>query len=285
MSSLRLTWKLALLPFRRSRVLLGLMVISLAQLMLGLWFCGSLSGEMAQTRLYASRAKMVTVQFKDDSADLEKVKEELSGQEATVEEWKTEDVLSKMEQDEPEFVQIVRSVGAEGLQLMPKVAVIRGLVSDETLEKIKMMAGVARVDESPIHHSRLVGFYQHLNMEIWIAVAVILLLIFVQMVAFQRIQGRDASEVISNLMAWGVSASQARIPAFLTMISLSVLAAALSVGEWLIFRKWVWKNNALLGELSMDHSLAFPLVWVVASFVAVMVLSGVLVFSGRTAEE
>jgi hypothetical protein len=122
-------------------------------------------------------------------------------------------------------------------------------------------------------------------MEIWIAVAVILLLIFVQMVAFQRIQGRDASEVISNLMAWGVSASQARIPAFLTMISLSVLAAALSVGEWLIFRKWVWKNNALLGELSMDHSLAFPLVWVVASFVAVMVLSGVLVFSGRTAEE
>lgn len=285
MSSLRLTLKLAILPFRRSRVLLGLMVISLAQLMLGLWFCGSLSGEMAQTRLYASRAKMVTVQFKDESTDLDKVKEEIAGQEATLEEWKTEDVLTKMEQDEPEFVQIVRSVGAEGLQLMPKVAVIRGLIADESIEKIKLMTGVARVDESPVHHSRLLGFYQHLGMEISIAVAVILLLIFVQLVAFQRVQGRDASEVISNLMAWGVSGSRARIPAFLTMLSLSVFAAAISVGEWLVFRKWVWKDNALLGELSMDHSLAFPVLWVAGSFAAVIVLSVILVFSGRTAEE
>lgn len=285
MSSLRLTLKLALLPFRRSRILLGLMVVSLAQLMLGLWFCGSLSSEMARTRAYASRAKLLTVQFKDESPDFEKVKEELSGQGATIEEWKTEDVLSKMEKDEPEFVQIVRSVGAEGLQLLPRVAVVRGLVADETIEKIKTMTGVARVDESPVHHSRLLGFYQHLGMEIRIAVAVILLLIFVQMIAFQRIQGRDASEVIANLMAWGISASRARIPAFLTMLSLSVFAAALSVGEWWIFRKWVWKDNALLGELSMDHSLAFPVVWVAGSFAAVILLSATLVFSGRAAEE
>ncbi|NDG83507.1 MAG: hypothetical protein EBX52_00530 [Proteobacteria bacterium] len=289
MSSAGLMMKLSLLPFRRSWVVIGLMVISLAQLMLGLWFCGSLQEEIRQTRSYADRAKMVTIQMKDGDVTIDPIRQLLGSGESSsnvsLEEWKTDDVLAKMEQEEPELVQTVRSIGKEGLQLVPRLLVARGLIGDEAVEKIRLMTEVARVDASPVHHARLLGFYGHLGIEIRIAVTLLLILIFVQFVVFERIQSRDAREVTSNLLAWGVPLWKARFPAFLSMITLSLFAATVSVVEWLFFQKWIWRNNSFLGELSIDHSLAFPWVTVGLTFAAVFVLGSVLVFSGRSVEE
>jgi hypothetical protein len=277
--------RLSLLPFRRSWVVIGLMVISLAQLMLGLWFCGSLQEEIRQTRAYADRAKLVTIQMKEGEGSSDPIRQTLGDGEVSFEEWKTEDVLTKMEQEEPELVQTVRSMGKDGLQLVPRLLVARGLISEEAIEKIKLMTEVARVDASPVHHSRLLGFYGHLGVEIRIAVSLLLILIFVQFVVFERIQGRDAREVTSNLLAWGVPVWKARFPAFLSMVTLSLLAAMISVAEWLFFRTWIWKNNSFLGELSIDHALAFPWFMIAMTFAGVFALSFVLVFSGRTVEE
>jgi hypothetical protein len=285
MSSASLMMRLSLLPFRRSWVVIGLMVISLAQLMLGLWFCGSLQEEIRQTRLYADQAKLVTIQMKEGEGSTDSIRQALGENDVTFEEWKTEDVLTKMEQEEPELLQTVRSMGKEGLQLVPRLLVARGLISDGVIEKIKLMTEVSRVDASPVHHSRLLGFYGHLGVEIRIAVSLLLILVFVQFIVFERIQGRDAREVTTNLLAWGVPVWKARLPAFLSMVTLSLLAATLSVGEWLFFRKWIWRNNSFLGELSIDHSLAFPWLMVALTFAGVFALSLILVFSGRAIEE
>ena len=293
MSSASLMMRLSLLPFRRSWVVIGLMVISLAQLMLGLWFCGSLQEEIRQTRVYADRAKLVTIQMKDaptkdEEPSIDPIRQLLGAGESSavsLEEWKTDEVLAKMEQEEPELVQTVRAVGKEGIQLVPRLLVARGLISDEAVGKIRLMTEVARVDSSPVHHARLLGFYGHLGVEIRIAVALLLILVFVQFVVFERIQSRDAREVVSNLLSLGVPLWRARLPAFLSMITLSLLAAAISVAEWIFFQRWIWKNNAFLGELSIDHSLAFPWFMVGLTFVAVFLLGSVLVFSGRTVEE
>ena len=285
MSSAGLMMRLSLLPFRRSWVVIGLMIISLAQLMLGLWFCGSLQEEIRQTRAYADQAKLVTIQMKEGEGSTDSIRQSLGESEVSFEEWKTEDVLTKMEQEEPELVQTVRSMGKDGLQLVPRLLVARGMISDGAIEKIKLMTEVARVDSSPVHHSRLLGFYGHLGVEIRIAVSLLLILIFVQFIVFERIQGRDAREVTSNLLAWGVPVWKARFPAFLSMVTLSLMAATLSVGEWLFFRKWIWKNNSFLGELSIDHSLAFPWFMIALTFAGVFALSFILVFSGRAVEE
>ena len=95
----RLLFKLALLPLMRSWVLLGLMILSFAQLMLGLWFCGSIQKELNHTRHYANSAKFVTVQIKDEAVSLDPIKEALSGEDVSFEELKTEDTLKKMEED------------------------------------------------------------------------------------------------------------------------------------------------------------------------------------------
>jgi len=274
-----------MIPFRRAWVVLGLMVITLAQLFLALWFCGLLQNEIAHTRKFSDEAKLITLQLKEGGSAIPRVREVLEGQDVTIEEWKAEDVLAKMEQDEPELVQTVRSIGPEGVQLFPQMLVIRGVVSDDRIEKIKMMTEIARLDQSPVHHARLKGFYQHLSVEIRIAAVLLLLLVLVQLVVFQRIQNRDTSEVVSNLMAWGVSAVRARMPAFLSMVSLSFFAALLSVMEWSVFRSVIWKNNAFLGELSLDHALEFPWGSVGLTFLVVGVMSFVLVFSGRAVEE
>jgi hypothetical protein len=190
-----------------------------------------------------------------------------------------------MEKDEPELVQTVRSIGPDGGLLFPKLVVIRGVISPERLEKMKMMTEIARLDQSPVHHARLKGFYQHIGLEIKIAATLLLLLVLVQLVVFQRIQNRDASEVVANLTAWGVPAIRARLPSFLSMITLSGFAAILSVLEWGILRTFIWKDNAFLGELSLDHGLSFPWGSVALTFLVVALMSLVLVYSGRAVEE
>lgn len=285
MNHAALLMKLSWIPFRRSWMVLGLMTVSLAQLFLGVWLCGSLLGELSRTRQYAERARMITLQMKEEKSSLDPIREVLSGTDASIEEWTTEETLTKMEQEEPELVQTVRSIGSEGLQLFPRLVVVRGLVPDEAIEKLRMMTEIGRLDAGPVHHSRLLHFYSHLELEIRIAAVLMLILIFVQLVVFQRIQARDSSEVMGNLLAWGMSPLRSRVPAFFSMLSLSLTAALISTLEWVVFRKWIWRDNAFLGELSLDGSLSFPWTMVAATFVVLAVLSVILVFSGRTAEE
>ena len=283
--NLRLLFKLALLPLMRSWFLLGLMMISFAQLMLALWFCGSIQKELSHTQEYASTAKFMTVQMKEDGVGLDPVKELLQGPDVNVEELKTEDVLKKMEEEEPEVVQTVRAIGNEGLQLVPRMLTARGNIPDETIEKIKLMTEVYRVDASPVHHSRLIRFYRHLSFEMNISILLITFLVLVQLLVFQRIQSRDSAQVMRDLLAWGVGAMQARVPGFLSILSLSGFSIILSIAEWFGFRKWIWKNNAFLGELSLEHTLSFPVALVAITFLVMIAVGLLLSFSGRTAEE
>jgi hypothetical protein len=282
--SLRLLLKLALLPLMRSKLLLGLMIVSFAQLMLALWFCGAVQKEIAHTRQYANTAKFISVQMKDEGTSLDTIKDTLSGNDVTFEELKTDDILKKMEDEEPDVVQTVRAIGSEGLQLVPKVLLARGNISDEAIEKVKLMTEVYRVDATPVHHARLLHFYDHLSFEMKIAIFLILFLIIVQLLVFQRIQGRDSKEVMQNLLAWGVGAMQARIPGFVSLVTLSLFAVALSVFEWFSFRNSIWKNNAFLGELSIEHTLSFPNGMVTLTFIAIVAASVMLSFAGRGEE-
>ncbi|MHA0111108.1 hypothetical protein ACXYUI_28835, partial [Klebsiella pneumoniae] len=68
------------------------MIISFAQVMLALWFCGSIQKELRETKRYAGSARMITVQMKDPNASLDPVREALSGDEVTFEELKTDEV-------------------------------------------------------------------------------------------------------------------------------------------------------------------------------------------------
>jgi len=279
----RLLFKLALLPLRRSWFLLGLMIISFAELMLALWFCGSLQRELSHTESYANAAKFVSIQLKEESgsSSLDSIKDLLQGADVTFEELKTEDTLKKMEDEEPEIVQSVRAIGNEGLQLVPRVLLARGMISSDTLEKIKLMPEVYRVDATPVHHARMLKFYSHLGFEIRIAMTLILFLLVVQLLVFQRIQERDTKEVMQNLIAWGLSSARSRLPSLISLLSLGFFALVISVVEWFLFRDLVWRQSAFLGELSLDHTLAFPFGRVVFTFIAIGVVSVFLTFSGR----
>jgi hypothetical protein len=275
----RLIGKLAILPLKRSWALLGLMVLSFAQVLLSLWFCGAVQNEISMTTDYADKAHFVTVQMKDGNAPIEPIRELFADYQVGFEELKTEDVLKKMEAEEPEIAQTVRSIGNEGLQLMPRLISIRGVFPESVVDKIKLMTEVYRVDSSPVHHSRLKTFFQHLKIEIRIAVLLILFLILVQLLAFQRLQRRDLSEVNRNLSAWGVDGFQAKLPAFFSLLFLSGISFVISGLEWVGFQKWIWKNNAFLGELSLDRSLGFPLNWFIMGLVVVSAVGIFLSFS------
>jgi hypothetical protein len=285
MMSPRLLFKLALLPLTRSWWVLGLMTLSFAQIMLALWFCGSVQKELNHTQKYARTAKFVTIQMKDETSPLDPIKDLLSGEDVSFEELKIEDTLKKMEDEEPEIVQSVRAIGSEGLQLAPKVLVVRGNVSDEALDKVKLMTEVYRVDATPVHHARMLRFYDHLSFELRISMLLILFLIVVQLLVFQRIQGKDSKEVMQNLLAWGSASLPAKIPGFASLLALSLIAVIVSIGEWFFFRNLIWKNNAFLGELSLEHSLSFPSGMVALTLLAIVVAAILLSFAGNPAED
>lgn len=280
----RLLIKLATLPLKRSWFLLGLMVISFAQLMLLLWFAASIYLEIQKTEHYSNTAKFVTLQVKDASLTPFQIQEKLPP-ETAVEELQTEEVLKRMETEEPEIVQTVRSLGPEGLQLVPKVILIRGEVPAETLESFKMMTEVAKVEVSPIHHARLKSFYKHLAFELKIGFLLFLFLVLVQLLVFQRVQQRDLSEVVRNLLAWGSSYGTAKLPGAMSLFILSLLAMFLSSIEWIIFNQSVWRGNAFLGELSLDRSLSFPFGPVAVMMALILAMSLIISFSGRSQEE
>jgi hypothetical protein len=282
--SLRLLLKLSLLPLMRSWFMLGLMIVSFAQVMLALWFCGAIQKELNHTKQYANTAKFVSIQLKDESVSLDPIKDLLSGEDVSFEELKTEDTLKKMEEEEPEIVQSVRAIGNEGLNLVPKVLLVRGNISDEALDKVKLMTEVYRVDATPVHHARLLKFFDHLGFEIKISMVLILFLIVVQLLVFQRIQERDTKEVRQNLTAWGVNELMARLPSFASLLTMSLFAVVMSAGEWFLFRNLVWKNNAFLGELSLERSLSFPSGMVAITFFAIAASAIFLSFAGRSAE-
>ena len=277
--NLRLLSKLAVLPLRRSWGLLSLMVLSFAQVLLGLWFCGAIQNEIKNTRDYARDARFVTIQMKDATSSLDPIHELFQDQKVSFEELKTDEVLQKMEAEEPEIAQTVRSIGNEGLQLMPRLVTVRGIFPEAIVEKIKMMTEVYRVDMSPVHHARLLNFFEHLHIELKLTVFLILFLIFVQLLAFQRLQRRDLSEVNQNLSAWGVDGFQAKLPAFFSLLFLSASAFLISGVEWVVFQKWIWKYNAFLGELSLNRSLSFPINWFFLGLMIVSISGIVLSFS------
>jgi len=288
--NLRLFFKLAAVPLRRSWVLFTLMGLSFAQVMLALWFCGGVQHEITHTEKYAEKARFVSIQLKQDAAlpgspTVESIHDTLKGHDASIEELSTEQVLAKMETEEPEIVQTVRSIGDEGLQLMPKLLLVRGLVPDSVVETIKAMPGVYRIDSTPTHHARLISFYRHLSAELRVVLFLVFFLVAVQLLVFQRIQQRDMNEVVRNLVTWGMGGFQARIPGFLSLIVLSVGSFAVSVVEWGLFQRFIWKNNAFLGELSLDRTLNLPFGLCAMTFLAVLFVAGVLAFSGRSTEE
>ena len=162
---------------------------------------------------------------------------------------------------------------------------VRGVVPDAVLEKIKMMTDVYQMDVTPVHHARLLSFYKHLSVELRMVIFLILFLIAVQLLVFQRLQQRDLNEVLRNLVAWGVNGIQARFPGFFSLLVLSFIAFVISIVEWVIFQKFVWKNNAFLGELSLDRSIALPYSLCAVTFLAVLFLGMVLSFSGREIED
>ena len=253
--NMRLISKLAILPLRRSWGLLGLMVLSFAQVLLGLWFCGGIQNEIKNTRDYARDARFLTIQMKDATSSIEPIRDLFQEYQVSFEELKTEDVLQKVEAEEPEIAQTVRAIGNEGLQLMPRLVAIRGVFPASIVEKVKMMTEVYRADVSPVHHARLLQFFEHLRMELRLTVFLIMFLIMVQLLAFQRLQRRDLSEVNRNLASWGVDGIQSKLPAFFSLLFLSGLSFLISGVEWIIFQKFLWKNNAFLGELSLNNSL------------------------------
>jgi len=275
----RLVSKLAILPLKRSWGLLGLMVLSFAQVLLGLWFCGAIQNEISYTRDYARDAHFLTIQMKDATSSLDPIRELFQDYHVSFEELKTEDVLKKMELDEPEIAQTVRSIGNEGLQLLPRLVAIRGVFPENLIEKIKMMTEVYRADVSPVHHARLLQFFEHLHHELHLVVFLVLFLIFVQLLAFQRLQRRDLSEVNRNLSAWGVDGIQAKLPAFFSLLFLSGLSFLISGIEWIAFQKFVWKYNAFLGELSLNRNLSFPMNWFLMGLLLIAGIGIILSFS------
>jgi hypothetical protein len=277
--NLRLISKLAVLPLKRSWGLLALMVMAFAQVLLSLWFCGALQNELKNTSQYASQAHFVTIQMKDSTTSLDPIRELFKDFQVSFEELKTEDVLQKMEAEEPEIAQTVRSIGNEGLQLMPRLVSVRGVFPETVIDKIKLMTEVYRVDSSPVHHSRLKNFFDHLQVELRIVVLMIAFMILVQMFAFQRLQRRDLSEVNRNLAAWGVDGIQAKLPAFFSLLFLSGISFLISAIEWAGLQKYVWKYNAFLGELSLNRFLGFPLNWFFIGLVIVSAMGIILNFS------
>lgn len=280
----RLLVKLATLPLKRSWFLLGLMVISFAQLMLLLWFAASIYLEIQKTEHYSNTAKFITLQVKDPALSAFQIQDKVP-KDAAVEELQTEEVLKRMETEEPEIVQTVRSLGPEGLQLVPKVILIRGEVPDETVESLKMMTEIAKVEVSPIHHARLKSFYKHLAFELKIGFLLFLFLVLVQLLVFQRVQQRDLSEVVRNLLAWGAGYGKAKLPGAMSLFILSLISMVLSSLEWMIFNQTVWQGNAFLGELSLDRSLSFPIGPVTIMMAMILVMSLIISFAGRSQEE
>ena len=281
--NLRLLFKLSGLPWIRSFALQSLIAFAIAQLLLGAWLGGAIDQEIRRTKKFANDAKWVTVQLKEEKADA--IRDMVKGSSVSVEELSTDDVLSRMEAEEPDVVQTVRTMGKEGLQLIPKVVLIRGVVADEILEKIRVLPGVARIDVSPVHHHRLQAFYHHLQLEMRIALGMILFLIMVMLLGLQRIQLRDLHEVKVNLLTWGASHSQSRLPLFVSLLGMCAIGSVLSVAEWIAFKKWFWRNNPFLGELSIDRSLHFPIWTFLGLVVALGVFTAVLSFAGKQVDE
>lgn len=285
----RLMWKLASLPLKRSWFLLGLMMVSFAQLMLVLWFAAAVYLEIQKTEHYSQTAKFVTLQVKDQSLTVEQIRDKLppasDKSPVVVEELTTEDVLKRMETEEPEVVQTVRSLGPEGLQLVPKVILIRGEVAETTLEELKMMTEISRVEVSPIHHARLKSFYRHLSFEMKIGFLLFLFLVLVQLLVFQRVQQRDLAEVVRNMLAWGAGYGRAKLPGAMSLFLLSLISIAISAVEWMIFNDRIWQGNAFLGELSLDRKLSFPFSSVGVMMLLILAMSLIISFAGRGAEE
>ena len=284
MSRARILLKLSFLPIRRSWMLVGFLAVSLAQILLALWLCGGITSELARTEAYADRSRFVTIQLRDESVLTDPIKQVLEGEDVSIEELKSAQVLERLEAEEPEIVQTIQSVGGEGLGLGPRMILARGPIPDAALEKIKLMTEVSRVESSPVHHARLKRFYSHLGFEMRIAVALIVFLTAVQILVCHRILGRDSQEVSRNLSSWGASNVDALLPGFGSLFLITQGAFALSLVEWWAFRTWVWKENSFLGELSVDRNLDFPmsLCWVTAG--VMLVLGAALAFSRRPEE-
>jgi hypothetical protein len=281
MNGAGILFKLSWVPLRRSWFLLGVLGVSLAQIFLALWLCGGVFSELRRTEAYADRSRFVTIQLRDESVLVDPIKELLSGEEISIEELKTGQVLERMEAEEPEIVQTIRSVGGEGSGLVPRLLLARGPIPDPVIEKLRLMTEVSRVDLSPVHHARLKSFYSHLAFEMRIAVGLILFLVIVQVLVGHRILRRDSGEISRNLIAWGARGPQAYLPGFGAMMILVGSAFFISIGEWSIFRNALWKDNSFLGELSVDRDLAFPLMLAAGTGIGTFLFGAALSFSSR----
>ncbi len=288
MSSILLWFKLGVLPFKRSWMLQSLMIFAFSQVMIGVWFASSVQKEIDASLKYANAAKYITVQMKDAGASVEGIRSLLSQNQAdqaqnkvSLEVLDGEKVLDEMEAEEPQLIQTIRSIGNEGLSLMPKLVVIRGVVSDETVEQMKLMTDVYKVEASPVHHARLKSFYGHISKEIQIVFFLGLMLLFIQLLVFHRVQKRDLQEVSRNLLTWGYSDGAAKLPIFFALMIVTIASILISSLEWWIFETQIWRTSPFLGELSIDRRLSFPFMTFTSVVILALGMSVVLALSSK----
>ncbi len=257
---------LSLVPFRKHPLLYVSAIFAMTQLILLSWVVFSISSEVSRTVKFSERSRWVAVQIKPESTGdaTRNHLNELKAQDSVqVEELDPKTVLTKTETMDPEFFQMIQSMGTEGERLLPRVFIVEGVIDESQIEALKSLDGVGKVSVFDSHQSQLKHLFQRLGWGVNLAGFALLGILFMVVFMLSQLIRSDLWAVQRNLSLWGWAASQQIAALAAPGWMMTTVSLGLAFAEWIVLQSTFLKGQNLLGALSLTQSFDFPIFWAI----------------------
>lgn len=167
----------------------------------------------------------------------------------------TEEFLKGIEKPYPELKRQLEELGAANSDMVPRYMTLSGVFSDGTLDAIRAVRGVEKVETSRNRHAHVVGAYRALRWVVRLLVAGLALALLTGLIHLARMNAHLHRDALSILRLWGAGPWTLRTPALFSGALVGVLGGAASFLGWSLASPWLIHNirslSPMLAELRM----------------------------------
>jgi hypothetical protein len=167
----------------------------------------------------------------------------------------TAEFLNGIAKPYPELKRQIEDLGAAGSEMVPRYITLSGVFSEKTLETIRSVRGVDKVETSRNRHAHVVGAYRALRWVVRLLVTGLALALLTGLIHLARMNAHLHRDAIAILRLWGAGPWTLRTPALFSGALVGFLGGVASFLGWLLGSPWLIHNiraiSPMLAELRM----------------------------------
>jgi cell division protein FtsX len=158
----------------------------------------------------------------------------------------------------PDLGKELEGLGQEVSQVIPRYISVTGLLSDSTLERIKVIPGIEQAESSKDRYHFILGAFSTLR---WVARLLIFALCFALMtglINLSRMNSYLHRDALAVLKQWGAGGGLLALPGVISGLLVGFLGGFMALAGWWFFGSWLTQHVRSLSVFFKNFPLPHP---------------------------